>query len=130
MIFGLKPLNLEVTKKQTQLQKKKELVNQFFITIANSCKFLLNFVGGGNHRETQKVLTIIPLKLRFYAGMQRATKHLPSSPKDPNTSICSVLCSGISKDLFLMEINSLKYFPVQFAHLKKKWRIRLLFPVS
>lgn len=37
----------------------------------------------GNHKETHKVLTIIPLKLRFYAGMQSATKPLPSSPKDP-----------------------------------------------
>lgn len=80
-----------------------------------------------NHKETHKVLTIIPLKLRFYAGMQRATKHLPSSPKTPNTSICSALCSGISKGLFLMEINALNISRC-FSHLEGG--VRLLLPVS
>lgn len=80
-----------------------------------------------NYKETHKVLTIIPLKLRFYAGMQRATKHLPSSPKTPNTSICSALCSVISKGLFLMEINSLNTSQC-FSHIKS--RVRLLLHVS
>lgn len=67
----------------------KRTSETIFITIANTCRFLLNF-RFWNHKEIDKVLIIIPLKLRFYAGMQRATKHLPP-PQRPQTHPYAVL---------------------------------------